>query len=78
LKVFLTIKWDKNRHRQNCNFFNEVRKMVKIKEFSPRKRGQITVLLKHSDLKQKDIAKEVNVSIQTVSGVRLIWNWEGR
>jgi len=33
------------------------------KDFSPRKREQITVLLKHNDLKQKDIAKEVNVII---------------
>jgi len=30
--------------------------MEKRKYFSSRKRGQITVLVKHSDLKQKDIA----------------------
>jgi len=44
--------------------------MGKSKVLSPRKRGQVTVLLKHSDLKQKDIAKEVTVSTQTVSVVR--------
>jgi len=44
--------------------------MEKRKYFSSRKRGQITVLLKHSDLKQKDIAKEVNVSTQTIRAVR--------
>jgi len=37
---------------------------------SPRKRGQIAVLLKHNDLKQKDIVKEVNVSTQTLNVVR--------
>jgi len=49
---------------------NEVREIGKRKDFSSRKRGQITVLLKQCDLKQKDIAKEVNVSTQTVSAVR--------
>jgi len=43
--------------------------MGKSKVLSPGKRGQITVLLNHSGLKQKDIAKET-VSTQTVSVVR--------
>jgi len=57
---------------------NEVREMGKRKNLSPRKSGQITVLLKRSDLKQKDIAKEVNILTQTASSVRKIRNWEER
>ena len=37
---------------------NEVREMEKRKK---KKKRQITDLLKHSDLKEKDTAKEVNV-----------------
>jgi len=49
---------------------SEVREMEKRKDFSFRKRGQITALFKHNDLKQKDIAKDVNVSTQTVSAAK--------
>ena len=37
---------------------------------SPRKKGQICVLLEHSDLKQKEIAKKLNVSPQVVSATK--------
>jgi len=43
---------------------------------SPPKNEQITVLLKHSDLKQKNIAKELNASTPTVSAVRKKLEWE--
>jgi len=44
--------------------------MERRKDFTPRKRRKITVFFKHSELKQKDITKEVNVPTQTVSAVR--------
>ena len=37
---------------------------------SSRKKRQISVLLKHSDLKQKEIAKKLNISTQTVSAIK--------
>ena len=37
---------------------------------SPRKKGQICVLLEHSDQKQKEIAKKLNVSPQVVSATK--------
>ena len=44
--------------------------MGKRKDLSPRKKGQISVLLKHSDLKQKERAKKSNISTQAVSAIR--------
>ena len=44
--------------------------MGKKKDLSPRKKGQICVLLEHSDLKQKEIAKKLNVSPQVVSATK--------
>lgn len=44
--------------------------MGKRKDLSPRKKGQISVLLEVRGLKQKDIAKRLNVSTQTVSSVK--------
>jgi DNA-directed RNA polymerase I, II, and III subunit RPABC1 len=44
--------------------------MGKIKDLSPRKIGQIEVLLNNSELKQKDIAKKLSVSSQTVSNIK--------
>ena len=46
---------------------SEVTKMGKRKDLSPRKKGQISVLFEVIGLKQKDIAKKLNVSTQTVS-----------
>ena len=43
--------------------------MGKRKDLSPRKKVQIIVLLKHNDLKQKEIAKKLNISTQTVSAL---------
>ena len=37
---------------------------------NPRKKGQVSVLLEVRSLKQKDIAKKLNVSTQTVSPVK--------
>ena len=44
--------------------------MGKRKDLSPRKKGQISVLFKHSDLKQKEIAKKLNISTRIVSAIR--------
>ena len=44
--------------------------MGKRKGLSPRKKGQISVLLEIRGLKQKDIAKKLNASTQTVSSVK--------
>ena len=44
--------------------------MGKRKDLSPRKKGQISVLLEVKGLKQKDIAKRLNVSTQSVSSVK--------
>ena len=44
--------------------------MGKRKDSSPRKKGQISVLLEVKGLKQKDIAKRLNVSTQSVSSVK--------
>ena len=44
--------------------------MGKRKDLSPRKKGQISVLLEVKGLKQKDIAKRFNVSTQSVSSVK--------
>ena len=44
--------------------------MGKRKDLSPRKKGQISVLLEVNGLKQKDIAKRLNVSTQSVSSVK--------
>ena len=46
--------------------------MGKRKYLSPRKKGQVSVLLEVRSLKQKDIAKKLNVSTQTVSHVKKI------
>ena len=43
--------------------------MGKRKDLSPRNKVQISVSLKHSDLKQKEIAKTLNISTQTVSAL---------
>ena len=43
--------------------------MGKRKDLSPRKKGQISVLLKYSDHKQKEKAKKLNISTQTVSAI---------
>lgn len=43
--------------------------MVKGKDLSPRKRGQIEVLLHNSSLKQNEIAAKMNVSPQVVSNI---------
>ena len=44
--------------------------MGKNKNLSPRKKEQVNVLLKHSDFKQKEIAKKLNISTQTVGAIR--------
>ena len=43
--------------------------MGKRKDLSPSKKGKISVLLKSSDLKQKEIAKKLNISTQTVGAI---------
>ena len=48
--------------------------MGKGKDLSPRKKGQISVLLEVKGLKQKDIAKRLNVSTQSVSSVKKTLN----
>lgn len=44
--------------------------MGKTSDFSPRKIGQIRVLLQHSDIKQKEIAQKLSVSPQSVSSIK--------
>ena len=44
--------------------------MGKLSDLSPRKVGQINVLLTNSSLKQKEIAKKLGVSSQTVSVIK--------
>ena len=44
--------------------------MGKISDFSPRKIGQIRVLLKHSDMRQKEIAQKFNVSPKSVNSIK--------
>ena len=44
--------------------------MGKRKDLNPRKKGQISVLLKHSHLKHKEIVIKLNISTQTVSAIR--------
>lgn len=44
--------------------------MGKIADLSPRKRGQIQVLLENSDLKQIEIAQRMNVSTSVVSRIK--------
>lgn len=44
--------------------------MGKGKDLSPRKKGQIRVLLENSSLKQKEIAKKLDISVQTVSKIK--------
>ena len=44
--------------------------MAKGKDLSPRKKGQIKVLLENGKLKQKEIAAQLKVSVQTVSSVK--------
>ena len=44
--------------------------MGKRKDLSPRKKGQISVLPKHSDHKQEKITKKLNIPTQTVSAIR--------
>ncbi len=44
--------------------------MGKNRDFSSRKIGQIEVLLNNSHLKQKEIAKKLNVSTQVISLIR--------
>ena len=48
-------------------FIINLGKMGKCSDLSPRKIGQIRVLLQHSKLKQSEIARDLNVSKQTVS-----------
>ena len=43
--------------------------MGKRKDLSLRKKEQFNVLLKHSDLNQKEIAKKLRISTQTVSAI---------
>ena len=50
--------------------------MGKRKDLSLKKKGQISVLLKRSDLKQKEIAKKLNISTQTISATKKNWKWE--
>ena len=44
--------------------------MGKVSDLSPRKVGQINVLLQVSNLKQKEIAAKLGVSTQTVSNIK--------
>ena len=44
--------------------------MGKTSAFSPRKIGQIRVLLQHSDMRQKEIAQKFNLSPQSVSAIK--------
>ena len=44
--------------------------MGKREDLSPKKKEQISVLPKHSNLKQKKITKKLNILIQTVSAIR--------
>ena len=44
--------------------------MGKTRDFSPRKIGQIRVLLQHSDMRQKEVAQKFNVSPQSVSSIK--------
>ena len=44
--------------------------MGKTSVFSPRKIGQIRVLLQYSDIRQKEIAQKFNVSLQSVSSIK--------
>lgn len=44
--------------------------MGKVRDLSPRKIGQISVLLSETTLKQKEIAKKLKVSTQTVSNIK--------
>lgn len=44
--------------------------MGKRSDLSPRKIGQIKVLISDSALKQKDIAKKLNISCQSVSNIK--------
>ena len=49
--------------------------MGKTADFSPRKLGQINVLLQHSSMKQKK-ARKLNVSTKSVSSImKKIGNW---
>ena len=47
--------------------------MGKTSDFSPRKIGQIRVLLQHCDMRQKEIAQKFNVSPQSVSSIKKSW-----
>ena len=40
------------------------------KDLSPRNKGQINALLKHSNLKQKEAAKKLNILTQTIRAIR--------
>ena len=44
--------------------------MGKTIDFSPRKIGQIRVLLQHSDIRQKEIAQKFNVPLQSVRSIK--------
>ena len=44
--------------------------MGKGKDISPHKIGQIEVYLSETTFKQKDIAKKLNVSTQTISAIK--------
>ena len=48
--------------------------MEKRKDLSLKKKGQISVLLKRSGLKQKEIAKKLNISTQTISATKELEN----
>ena len=50
--------------------FLNILKVEKRKRFERQKTDQICVLLKHSDLKQKEIAKKLNVSVQVVIALK--------
>ncbi|KAF8789493.1 hypothetical protein HNY73_007426 [Argiope bruennichi] len=44
--------------------------MGKVRDLRPRKVGRISVLLQETPLKQKEIAKKLNVSTQTISNIK--------
>jgi len=53
--------------------------MGKKSDLSPRKIGQIKVLLENSTLNQKEIAKKLNVSAATITVTKTewtMWSWE--
>ncbi|XP_065684059.1 transposable element Tcb1 transposase isoform X1 [Hydra vulgaris] len=55
---------------QNVFFYFVYKVMGKNSDLSPRKIGQIKVLLEDSELKQKEIARKLNISTQIVSLIK--------